>query len=86
MLGDLLINDATSSDATFRFWQKTHSFWIYIESDMYKNEEHSEGGEVEVDLMVALESHLIEPEVTPSIGIFFNVTNVFGKAKRCYLF
>jgi hypothetical protein len=43
--------------------------------DMHKNEEQCEGGKMEVDLVVTLESWLTKLEITSNIGIFFYVAN-----------
>lgn len=47
----------------------------------HSHEEHSEGMWMEVDSVIALESHLNELEVASNIGIIFSDINFFGGAK-----
>jgi len=49
--------------------------------DTHSHEKHSEGMRMEVDLVVALESHLNKLEVASNIGIIFSDINFFGGAK-----
>jgi hypothetical protein len=59
---------------------QAHSIFTF-EFSMHGNEEQSESGKMEVDLVVALEPQPTKPEVTSDIGIFSSDVNSFGKAK-----
>ncbi len=65
----------------FDFGRKHIHFGSTSESNMHKSEEHSEGGKMEVDSVVASKLHLIEPEVISSTRNFLSVVNVFDKAE-----
>jgi hypothetical protein len=65
----------------FDFGRKHIHFGSTSESNMHKSEEHSEGGKMEVDSIVASKLCLIKPEVISSTRIFLSVANVFDKTE-----
>ncbi len=59
---------------------QTHSRFAF-ESITHGNEEHNEGGKMDVDLVVALESWPTEPKVTSNTEIFSDVVDNSSEAK-----